>query len=103
MSEGLLHCSDQCPMLRLLIARTLLVQDLCTVFQSQRVDGAALQSLYRAGAGGGDFLHALIREEFGPEARLVHRLRLLEGLQELFSPHPALEPNTSSSGEGGSQ
>ena len=59
------------------------------MFQAQSVDGAALLSLHRAGAGGGgDILHALIRDEFGSEARLVHRLHLLEGLQDLFSPPP---------------
>jgi hypothetical protein len=59
-------------------------QDIVEIAAKQGIDGQALQSLYRTGGNSGDALHSLIREEFGA-ARLGHRLRLLEGLSELFS------------------
>ena len=65
------------------------LQDLVEVASKQGIDGQALQSLHRAAGGnGGDALHALIRDEFGTAARLGHRLRLLEGLSELFNSPP---------------
>ena len=63
------------------------------MFEEQRIDGQTLQDLFRTGGGcGGDALHALIRDEFG-SARLGHRLRLLQGLSELFD-SPAQNPSS---------
>jgi hypothetical protein len=68
-------------------------QDLIQPFTSQSIDGRALQALYRTGASSLDALHCLVRTEFG-QVRLGHRLRLLEGLCELFKGAAAGAPAT---------